>query len=69
MCPSPMKPGGMINAEAISQMKEDVVLLNFARDLLVDEKALVEALENGRVRKYVTDFCQSGGGRRQKYAW
>ena len=47
---------GMINAEAISQMKEDVVLLNFARDLLVDEKALVEALENGRVRKYVTDF-------------
>lgn len=48
---------GMINAEAISQMKEDVVLLNFARDLLVDEKALVEALENGRVRKYVTDFA------------
>lgn len=48
---------GMINAEAISQMKEDVVILNFARDLLVDEKALVEALENGKVRKYVTDFA------------
>ena len=46
-----------ISIEAISQMKEDVVLLNFARDLLVDEKALVEALENGRVRKYVTDFA------------
>ena len=48
---------GMINAEAISQMKEDVVLLNFARDLLVADKALMQALENGRVRKYVTDFA------------
>ncbi len=48
---------GMINAEAISQMKENVVILNFARDLLVDEKALVEALENGKVKKYVTDFA------------
>ena len=47
---------GMINAEAISMMKENVVLLNFARDLLVDEKALVSALKSGKVRKYVTDF-------------
>jgi D-3-phosphoglycerate dehydrogenase len=46
----------MINAEAISLMKEGVVVLNFARDLLVDEKDMVEALKNGRVKKYVTDF-------------
>ncbi len=48
---------GMIDARAISLMKENVVLLNFARDLLVDEDALIEALENGKVRKYVTDFA------------
>ena len=42
---------------AIGMMKEGVVLLNFARDLLVDEQALVEALEAGKVKKYVTDFA------------
>lgn len=46
----------MINAEAISLMKKGVVVLNFARDLLVDEKDMVEALKNGMVKKYVTDF-------------
>lgn len=49
----------MINEEAISKMKSNVVLLNFARDLLVDEKALVKALEEGRVKKYVTDFANT----------
>ena len=48
---------GMINAEAIQMMKDGVVILNFARDILVDEKALVEALENNKVKKYVTDFA------------
>ncbi|MGN0250837.1 MAG: phosphoglycerate dehydrogenase [Oliverpabstia sp.] len=48
---------GMISKEAIDSMKEGVVLLNFSRDLLVDENALVEALENGKVKKYVTDFA------------
>lgn len=47
----------MINKESISQMKDGVVILNLARDLLVDEVALVEALESGKVKKYVTDFA------------
>jgi D-3-phosphoglycerate dehydrogenase len=46
----------MINKEAIGQMKDGVILLNFSRDLLVDEEALVEALDAGKVRKYVSDF-------------
>jgi len=47
----------MIDGGAIAQMKDGVVLLNFARDLLVDEKALVHALKDGKVKKYVTDFA------------
>ncbi len=46
----------MINEEAIHLMKEGVVVLNFARDLLVDEEAMVKALEEGKVKRYVTDF-------------
>lgn len=47
----------MIGADEIAQMKEGVVLLNFARDLLVDEEALAVALKEGKVKKYVTDFA------------
>lgn len=47
---------GMISQEALDKMKEGVILLNFARDLLVDEKAVLEALKAGKVRKYVSDF-------------
>ena len=47
---------GMIGKEAISKMKESVVLLNFARDALVDEDAIIEGLKSGKVKKYVTDF-------------
>lgn len=47
----------MINREAITMMKEGVVILNFARDLLVDEEALIEALNAGKIKKYVTDFA------------
>ena len=47
----------MIGRDEIAQMKEGVVLLNFARDLLVDEEALAEALREGKVKKYVTDFA------------
>ena len=46
----------MINAEAISQMKDGVIILNFARDLLVDDDALEQALASGKVRRYITDF-------------
>ena len=47
---------GMINKEAIEQMKDGVILLNFARDLLVDEKAVIDGIGSGKIRKYVSDF-------------
>jgi len=47
----------MINKKAIKKMKSNAVILNFARDVLVDEKALVEALEADKIKKYVTDFA------------
>ena len=46
----------MLNKEAFAQMKDGVVILNFARDLLVDEEAILTAIEEGKVKKYVTDF-------------
>ena len=46
----------MINAEAIAKMKDGVIILNFARDLLVDDDAMAEALKSGKVKRYVTDF-------------
>lgn len=47
---------GMIDAAAIEKMKEGVIVLNFARDQLVNEKDMIVALEAGKVRKYVSDF-------------
>ena len=46
----------MINHEALSKMKDGVIILNFARDLLVDDDAMAEALRTGKVSRYVTDF-------------
>ena len=46
----------MINAESIAMMKDGVIVLNFARDLLVDDDAMEAALKSGKVRKYITDF-------------
>lgn len=47
---------GMINKEAFSKMKDGVVILNMARDTLVNDEDMKEALESGKVAKYVTDF-------------
>ena len=47
---------GMIDKNAISLMKEQVVVLNFARDVLVNSEDMVDALETGKVKRYVTDF-------------
>ena len=46
----------MINAEAFGKMKDGVILLNFARDALVDDDALEQALKTGKVKRYITDF-------------
>ncbi|MBR6307806.1 MAG: phosphoglycerate dehydrogenase [Lachnospiraceae bacterium] len=46
----------MINKDTIAMMKKGVIILNLARDLLVDDDAMEEALKSGKVRKYVTDF-------------
>ena len=45
-----------INAEAISKMKGQVRVLNLARGELVNDEDMIEALESGRVARYVTDF-------------
>ena len=47
---------GMINKETMKEMKDGVVILNFARDLLVNDDDMAEALNSGKVKKYVTDF-------------
>ena len=46
----------MIGKEAVAKMKKGVILINMARDLLVDEEAVVAAIEAGKVRRYVSDF-------------
>ena len=46
----------MINKDTIASMKDGVVVLNFSRDLLVDDDAMAEALESGKVHRYITDF-------------
>ena len=46
----------MLNEAAFNQMKDGVVILNFARDLLVDEEAILKAIKAGKVKKYVSDF-------------
>ena len=45
-----------INAAAIDKMKQGVIILNFARDLLCDEKAILDGIKAGKIRKYVSDF-------------
>ena len=45
-----------INAKRLEAMKADAVLLNFARDGIVEEEAVLGALRSGRLRGYVCDF-------------
>lgn len=47
---------GMINKEAIDKMKDGVIILNFARDLLANESDVLAAIESGKVARYVSDF-------------
>ena len=47
---------GMINAVSIAKMKEGVILLNFASDLLANEKDVLEGLQSGKIARYVSDF-------------
>lgn len=50
------KTRGMIGKAELAAMKQDSVLLNFARGGLVDDKALLESLDSGHLRHYITDF-------------
>ncbi len=47
---------GMINKDTLAMMKDGVVVLNYARDVLVKDDDMAEALETGKVSRYVTDF-------------
>ncbi len=47
---------GSMNAETLAAMKDGSVLLNFSRGEIVDDTALLSALESGHIRRYVTDF-------------
>ena len=48
---------GMVGRDDIARMKTGVVFVNYARDVLVDEQAMAEALASGKVARYVTDFA------------
>jgi len=47
---------GMINHFALNKMKDGVIILNFARDILVNDTDMAAALASGKVKRYVTDF-------------
>ncbi len=49
----------MLNQEAFTQMKDGVVILNFARAPLADEEAVLAAIKEGKIKKYVSDFPTS----------
>lgn len=47
---------GKINKETLAMMKDGVVILNFSRDVIVNDADMAEALKSGKVKHYVTDF-------------
>lgn len=58
--PSLPSTNGMFNAELLSNIKPGAIFLNFSRDKLIDESAMIDALESGKVSKYITDFATNG---------
>ena len=57
---------GMIGKDSIAEMKDGVVILNFARDLLVDDDEMEKSLESGKVARYVTDFPNTKSAKMEK---
>lgn len=57
---------GMIGKDSIAEMKDGVIILNFARDLLVDDDEMEKALESGKVARYVTDFPNTKSAKMEK---
>lgn len=57
---------GMIGKDSIAEMKDGVIILNFARDLLVDDDEMEKALEGGKVARYVTDFPNTKSAKMEK---
>ena len=53
-------PINKVYDEVNPSLKDGVVILNFARDILVNTDAIVDALNSGKVAKYVTDFAIPG---------
>ncbi len=47
---------GMLNKAAFDMMQNGTIIINCARDILVDEKAILDAIKSGKISKYVTDF-------------
>lgn len=50
---------GMINANLIENMEDGVIVVNFSRDSLINDDDMLEALNSGKVKKYVTDFANA----------
>ena len=48
---------GLIGKELINKMKDGATILNLSRDGIIDEEALKKALEEGKIKKYITDFA------------
>lgn len=51
---------GMIDSEALSQFRDGAVLLNFAREEIVDKEAISEALDSEKISQYISDFPSPG---------
>jgi glycerate dehydrogenase len=57
-CPLTDQTRGLVNAEAIAKMKDGVIVINTARGPVVDEDAVIAALDSGKLYAYGTDvFC------------